>query len=208
MVRCWRAGCSRWRRSESILASPSPCSPRYRLRPPACRRIGHAGPDDDGSQGGQAGRGTRHTPTQLASTSDEGDLSVEMARVRDWVASHYRVSSDGLEPALRGGRRGRPQPWIRPAADRRHHGGRIQLQPARSKPCRRPGLMQVMPKVSPGQARCSPRQEERPCSIPSSTSRWAPRCCTKGSAATVVCPGRCSITTARWATARCAIRAR
>ncbi|MBX3686863.1 MAG: transglycosylase SLT domain-containing protein [Rhodocyclaceae bacterium] len=42
----------------------------------------------------------RHTPTQLASTSDEGDLSVEMARVRDWVASHYRVSSDGLEPAL------------------------------------------------------------------------------------------------------------
>lgn len=38
--------------------------------------------------------------TVVASTHAEGDLSAEMARVRDWVASRYRVSSDGLEPAL------------------------------------------------------------------------------------------------------------
>lgn len=42
----------------------------------------------------------RHQPAVTASRSAEDDLSDEMARVRDWIARRYRVSSDGLEPAL------------------------------------------------------------------------------------------------------------
>ncbi|MEZ5609359.1 MAG: transglycosylase SLT domain-containing protein [Rhodocyclaceae bacterium] len=42
----------------------------------------------------------KHAQPTSELTAVGGDLSVEMARVRDWVASRYRVSSDGLEPAL------------------------------------------------------------------------------------------------------------
>jgi len=38
--------------------------------------------------------------TLVAAGPGDGELSTEMARVRDWVASRYRVSSDGLEPAF------------------------------------------------------------------------------------------------------------